>query len=163
MILLQIADVQTALLHLLVKDSFDDFYVESADILTFAALSVRGRRNLSWYDTEERDKVGTEWIFWKEIKPTVCFYVKGNKTPPHMKLSLQAGDALAESLLKDCGVWGKYLEQRPKLAMQFRYERNSLTVVSGISYPEFVLDKEIEFAWDDALAQYFRHLGIALF
>ena len=163
MILLQISDIQTAMSHLLVRNSFDDFYLESAEILTFASLSIRGRRNQSWYDTEEADAVGSEWIFWKEIKPVACFYIKGNKTPTLLKLSLQAGDDIAESLLKDCGVWGKYLEQRPKLALQFRYEQGGLSVVSGISYQEFVLDKEIEFAWDDAVRQYFRHLGIALF
>lgn len=163
MILLQISDIQTAMSHLLVKNSFDDFYLESAEIVTFASLSIRGRRNQSWYDTEEVDAVVSEWVFWKEIKPIACFYIKGNKTPSLLKLSLQAGEDIAESLLKDHGVWRKYLEQQPKLVLQFRYEQGGLSIVSGISYREFVLDKEIEFAWDDAVRQYFKHLGIALF
>lgn len=162
MILLQISDIQSAMSHVLVRNSFDDFYLENAEILTFASLSIRGRRNQSWYDTEEA-VVSSEWIFWKEIKSVVCSYIKGNKTPELLKLSLQAGDDLAENLLRDHGVWRKYLEQRPKLALQFRYEQGALSVVSGISYREFVLDKEIEFAWDDAVRQYFKHLGIALF
>ncbi len=163
MIMLQIADIRSAMSHLLVKNSFDNFYLESAEVLTFAGLSIRGRRNSDWYDNDEAEYFSSEWVYWKEMKPTVFSYIKGNKTPSVLKIFLKADAAAAEALLKDSGIWSKYLEEKPGLALQFRYQKGALSVVSGVSYREFILDKQVELAWDQAVKQYFRHLGIALF
>ena len=73
MILLNILDVKDTMSHLLLKDSFDEFYLEDAYILTYAGLSVSGKRNRNWYDSDEEKM--TELIRWCEIKKVVFEYI----------------------------------------------------------------------------------------
>lgn len=162
MILLQISDIKSAMAHLLIRESFDLFYLEQAEAVTFASATWRGRRNDAWYDTEERAQEDmTEWVSWSEMKPFVFSYIKGQKTPSVLKVFLKADAVMAEKLLYPQGVWNQFTEQRPELSLQFRYEKGQLSVVTGIAYPEFVLDQQIAFAWDAAVKQYFHQLGIA--
>lgn len=163
MILLQISDIKSTMAHLLIRESFDKFFMESAEVVTFASMALRGRRNGEWYDTEEQREKALEWVYWKEVKNIVFSYIKGEKTPSILKVSLKADQEMAADLLQSSGVWSQFLEQKPELLLQFRYENGQLSVITGISYRSFILDKQIEFAWDAAVKQYFKHLGIALF
>lgn len=165
MILLKITDIKSAMAHLLVRGSFDTFYLDSADVTTFVNLSMRGRRNRMWYDSDVQEENGSlsELVRWEEIKSMIFSFIKGDRTPTTMKIALKADDEWAENMLKTSGLAGKYLEQKPDLFVHFRYEQNRLCVVTGISYRQFTMDKQIEFAWDEAVRQYFRQLGIAFF
>ena len=44
--------------------------------------------------------------------------------------------------------------------MQIRYEKESLKMVTGISFKEFIMDKTIENAWDEAVKKWIKSLGI---
>lgn len=162
MILLQILDIKSTMAHLLIRESFDRFFLENAEVVTFASLNVRGRRNEGWYDEEEKEEKQTEWIYWKEIKPLIFEYIKGQKTPSVLKVSLKADRHMAEQMLKNSGVWERYLADQPDLMLQLRYEKGMLSAVTGISYREFTMDKQIEFAWDKAVQQFFRTLGVGM-
>ncbi len=163
MISLKISDIKSAMAHLLVRDSFDSFYLDDAEITTFVNLSLRGRRNMAWYDSDEQDMIGSlsELVRWLEMKPIIFSYIKGDKTPTIMKITLKADSQWAWRWLKAGGVAGQYLEMKPELLLHFRYEQNQLYVVTGISYLQFTMDKQIEFAWDEVVRQYFKQLGIA--
>ncbi len=165
MILLEISDIKLAMVHLLIRDSFDLFYLDSAELTTFATMSLRGRRNLAWYDSDEQQEniSLSEWIRWSEVKPTVFSYIKGSKTPDSMKIILKADASWARSRLAQQGLETLYQQQHPELIVNFRYEREALSVITGVSYTEFTMDKQIEFAWDEIVSHYFSHLGIALF
>lgn len=164
MILLEISDIKNAMAHLLARNSFDSFYMERAEIMTFAAMSLSGRRNIVWYDSDETDDGNplSDWVRWEEIKPVVFSYIKGNRTPSSMKISLKADADMSEKILTESGGYRKYQEQQPGLLLHFRYEQDRLHVVTGISYPQFTMDKQMEFTWDEAVCQYFKQLGIAL-
>lgn len=165
MILLEISDIKSAMVHLLVRDSFDTFYMDRAEITALARMSLHGRRNIAWYDSDEvsdREDL-SEWIRWSEIKPVVFSYIRGDKTPTTMKIVLKADAAQAMSLLAGRGLESLYQQLHPELVLNFRYEQDTLSVVTGVSYAEFTMDKQIEFAWDEAIEYYFRQLGIALF
>lgn len=158
MILLNILDVKDTMSHLLLKDSFDEFYLEDAYILTYAGLSVSGKRNRNWYDSDEEKM--TELIRWCEIKKVVFEYIKGKKTPAVMKISLKADENIINNFLADTGCYEKVKEYRPDLYMQIRYEKESLKMVTGISFKEFIMDKTIENAWDEAVKKWIKSLGI---
>ena len=66
----------------------------------------------------------------------------------------------AEKLLENSGVYDLYLQEKPMLQLQFRYEKQELVFVTGITHAEFTMDKRIEFAWDAAVEQYVRSLGV---
>lgn len=165
MILLEISDIKMAMVHLLVRDSFDTFYLDSAEITTYATMSLRGRRNAAWYDSDQQreESVLSEWIRWSEAKFTIFSYIKGNKTPDTMKIILKADSDWLKPMLIQSGLEELYLQQRPDFILNLRYEKDSLSVITGVSQPEFTMDKQLEFAWDDMLPYYFKHLGIALF
>ncbi len=165
MILLQISDIKMAMVHLLVRDSFDMFYLDSAEITTFAAMSLRGRRNPAWYDSDELEEAHSlsEWVRWSEMKPTVFSYIKGDKTPDTMKIVLKADGDWVKTMLAGRGLETQYMQQHPGFILNFRYEKEALSVVTGVSYAEFTMDKQLEFVWDDIVSNYFRQLGIALF
>ena len=40
MILLKISEIQKAMAHLLIRDAFDECYLEQAEVLTFAKLTM---------------------------------------------------------------------------------------------------------------------------
>lgn len=165
MILLEISDIKLAMVHLLVRDSFDHFCLESAEITTYATMSLRGRRNTEWYDSDAlaEDGLLSKWVWWSEMKPTVFAYIKGDKTPSSMKIILKADTRWAAEMLEQRGLVDLYQQCRPDLVLNFRYEQDHLSVVTGVSYPEFTMDKQLEFAWDEMIPQYLRQLGIALF
>ena len=159
MILLNISEIKYAMTQFLLRDSFDEFYLEQADVVTFAKLTLWGKRNPNWYD----EKPDTEWVYWQELKPVVFSYIKGDRTPVMMRISLKASPQLGEKLLQNSGVLAQYDAERPDLNLQIRYENNALAVVTGITRRQFSLDKQMEFAWDGAVKQYFREIGIAFY
>ena len=55
MILLKISEIQKAMAHLLIRDAFDECYLEQAEVLTFAKLTMQGGRNPNWYDEAPAD------------------------------------------------------------------------------------------------------------
>lgn len=87
MISLKIEHTKDFMNKLLLQDAFDAFLVKEASILTFYTLSIDGRRNKSFYTSEELEAFGddAEYIKWSEIKP-LCFQsIKGKKTPSSFK------------------------------------------------------------------------------
>lgn len=80
MILLKISEIQKAMAHLLIRTAFDECYLEQAEVLTFAKLTMQGGRNPNWYDEAPAD----DWVRWKECKPTIFTYIKGDRTPTMM-------------------------------------------------------------------------------
>lgn len=47
MILLKISEIQKAMAHLLIRDAFDECYLEQVEVLTFAKLTMQGGRNFN--------------------------------------------------------------------------------------------------------------------
>ena len=89
-------------------------------------------------------------------------YIKGKKTPDLFKVSLKADSSMAEIFLKDSGFYEKYLQEKPELHLQLRYENGTLCVVTGIYNNNFTLDKSVENAWDDAVVRWFKQNKVAM-
>lgn len=142
---------------LLIRESFDRFLLEKAQVLTASEMTLSGRRSQSWYDTDiweelERKKpMDCRYMFWKEVKPTVFSYIKGSQSPQTMRLSFKAAQDQVEELLMDSGVLETYRQLMPDLLLQLRYEQGKLQLVTGIAFSRFEMDKTIERAWDEAV------------
>lgn len=171
--LIKVTDIRITMSMLLLKDVFDAFLLEEAEVLTYAKLVINGRRNKNWYagetasNMEDKDITDnitgnyTDLIRWKEAKNIFLGYIKGKKTPDLFKVSLKADCTMAEILLKDSGFYAKYLQEKPELHLQLRYENNELYVVTGIYNSNFSLDKAVENAWDKAVADWLQKNGVA--
>lgn len=171
--LIKINDIRITMSMLLLKDAFDAFFLEEAEVMTFAKLQINGRRNKNWYAGETDNDIRedsitngstglTELIRWKEARHVFFEYIKGKKTPDLFKVSLKAGNSMAEIFLKDSGFYEKYLQEKPELHLQLRYENGTLCVVTGIYNNNFTLDKSVENAWDDAVVKWFKQNKVAI-
>lgn len=166
MIGLKINDIKNFMTKLLLKKEFDSFLLEQAELVTASKMTLSGRRNQKWYDTETWKLMEQEaledvcWMSWKEIRTVVFSYIKGNQTPEIMRISFRASHKMAEELLADSGVLKLYYQYHPDLFLQLRYEQGVLTLITGIAFSEFLLDKTIEKAWDDAVMWFFKSIQI---
>jgi len=151
--LFKINDIKATMSMLLVKDAFDGFLLEEAQVITFAKLVLNGKRNKNWQEDGE-EKYG-ELASWKEARHILFEYIKGRKTPDVFKVFLKADCKIAEDFLRDSGVYNKYLAEKPELHMQIKYEKDMLCVITGIYSSTFTMDKTVEDAWDKAVAGWF--------
>lgn len=162
--LIKINDIKLTMSMILLKNTFDGFFLEEAEVFTYAKLVLNGRRNKKWYEGEEtldRD-FSTELVRWREVKHIFFEYIKGKKTPDIFKISLKADEKIAEIFLKDSGFYERYIEEKPELHLQLRYEKKELCVVTGIYNNSFTLDKTVENAWDEAVVKWFIKNNISV-
>lgn len=157
MILLQIFDIKDTMTWLLMRDGFDRFFLEEAQVTTFASVVFEGRRNMGWYDSKEREAYPDmpEYVYWKEAKPFLFSYIKGKKVPTSFRLSLKLS---AEETVKKLGEG--MAGQDVDFLIHFRFERGKLSAVTGCNYRSFTMEKQAEFAWDRAAQEMLRELNI---
>ncbi len=158
MISLNIFDVKDMMTHLLLAESFDEYFLEEAVVTTFAKMEIMGRRNKEWYDLEENLP---EHLYWKEVKPVIYAYIKGKKTPHSFSISLKAADETACRLLGGSQADRMLVGQGMKFLLHFRFERGKLSLVTGTFYENFTMDKRGEFAWDNGVKKLLGQLKIS--
>ncbi len=167
MIALKITDIKNFMGRLLIKEEFDSFLTERAEVLTSFEMSLSGRRNSDWYDTDTREEMLQEqpedalWMRWGEMKPFIFDFIKGKQTPAYMKISFRLAKKQVNTFLEDSGVMHVYQEQQPELLFQVRFEHGELMIVTGIAFSQFTLDKTMERAWDEAMIRFFKNKKIA--
>ena len=71
MIVFKILDTKDMMSHLLLKETFDNWFLVEAQVTTFARLGIAGRRNRNWYD-QENDQ--TDLIGWEKCDRS-CFNI----------------------------------------------------------------------------------------
>ncbi len=158
---LKITDIKSTMAKLLLKEDFDELYLEKAEVKTFAMLSVNGKRNMNWYDDDEKEAGLSALLKWKEMKHIFFEYIKGKKTPELFRIVLKADENMAKHMLAESGVYGQYVSSGADLFLRVLYEKEILTIVTGISQKEFSLDKSLEFAWDDAVKRWLKEKNLS--
>lgn len=155
MISLQIFDIKEIMEILLIKDNFDAFYFQEAKALTSACLTLSGKRNCDWYDDAEKELMENmpDYLFWREAKPTIYQYIKGKKTPHIMQITLM----LPKEKCTDEGLRQKDAD----FLLHFRYEKDTLLLVTGCNYHTFALDKSADNLWDDYVKKMLRNWKIS--
>lgn len=157
MILFKIFDVKDTMAHLLLQESFDDYLLEEAKVTTTGTLQLSGRRNQEWFEEEKMP----DNLYWKEVKSYIYFYIKGKRTPSAFTITLKTSQKEAKNLFEAEKLLQKMEEQKVDLLLHFRYEKGKLSLVTGVSYYEFSLDKQIEFMWDATAEQLLKSLKIS--
>ncbi|MCD7825134.1 MAG: DUF5721 family protein [Clostridiaceae bacterium] len=160
MILLHIFDVKDMMEQLLLRESFDFFLTEEVWVTTFAKLHIAGRRNIAWYDTDEKNGQMPELLYWKEIKKYIYAYIKGKKTPASFGISLKLPADAARRVSGDPALQALVQQKQLALLLHFRFDGKNLSVVTGCSYLAFTLDKSGELLWDAAAKEYLKGLRI---
>ena len=161
MILLNIFDIKNLMSYLLLKDTFDNCLLEELKVTTFAKMSLEGRRNKGWYDTEENPGDLPDLLYWREARPFVLQYIRGKRTPTSFAISLKVPKEVAVELSGENELAALLSEEEVELLLHFRFEQDRLSVVTGCSHFVFTMDRRAEFSWDEAIKSCLKKLKIA--
>lgn len=158
---LTIEDGKLFVSKLLAQNVFDKFYVGESAISTFADFKLGGRLNKAYYSNDEVEALGgRELCLWSEIRPLAYDIIKGHKLPVSFQFVLQLSDENMRWLLEKNQLSVK-AEAVQGLYMNLRYEKNTFSCVTGISFKTFILDKTVEQLWDETVKTFFRQHHIA--
>ena len=156
MIALEILSMKNFMSHLLSGETFDIFLLEEATISTANTYTIDGHMNVDFFPTEERDPEHIPYEFrpWSELKGLCFDLIKGKNTPLFFKFVLQLKPEHLPRIL------GPEPSQVKALVLNIRYDGNKALLTTGTSYHTFVMSKEADLAWDNALCKYLSEKGI---
>ncbi len=161
MIALQILDVKSFMSNLLIKKTFDNFYLYELEISTYNNFKINGKLNEDFFTEEELLSFNERsYSFWSEIKPLAYQLIKGTKTPLGFRLIFQLSNDNTLKLLSSNELNFNPTEIRG-LYLNIRYEHNKLSCVTGTNFNTFVVDKSLEIEWDNSVKKFFKLNEIA--
>lgn len=153
MLALHITSMKQFMNQLLVSDTFDIFLLEEAVIQTANTYTIDGYMNKEFYGKEELESgliPDYEYSPWSTMKGLCFQLIKGKRTPLSFKFVFHLKPALADRLLaqRECSVDPALVKA---LVMTIRYDGTKAVITTGCAYHTFVMSKEPETIWDQAL------------
>ena len=150
---------------LLTKAFFDSFLVSEAQVTTFTTFSVDGTWHPDFFlPPQERARAEEErqtppqetaGLTWKLIRPLFYELIRGRNTPLSFHIVLKLSPSNVERLLQSGGISQVRPEQIDGLFLNFTYQNDTVTCVTGSSLKVFTLDKTLEHTWDDMALHFF--------
>lgn len=136
--LYEINDIKKLTTELFVNNTFNHFSFIEGTCSTYANFSISGKVNTDYYDGDS-DASFFEYAIWEQMKPVFFQIIKGKRLPLQFKITLALSD--------DSDVVKTRL-------INIRYEAGKLSIVTGISYKTFSMDKSHEKLWDDYISSF---------
>ncbi len=156
MISLKSEDLKLATSRLFVKDTFDRWLLREAVIVTFNTFTIDGHIRQGYYSDEELEEKQIEALStWKMIRPFCFELIKGKKLPESFRITLQLPPTGVTGFLARAGL-DYDEEQISGLYLNFRYEKETLHIITGTSVKIFLPDRRLEQEWDEYVRQYLR-------
>lgn len=149
MIALQITSSKDFMGKLLISESFHDFLMIEAQIITANVYTIDGHIQKEFYSKEEwEDKTICPYLLvrWQDMKSVIFSIIKGKHTPVKFQIVLQLKP---EKLLEWFGMDDK--GEIGALLCTVRYENGKTLLLSGVSYNGFTMNKEPERMWDSRI------------
>lgn len=158
----QIQDIKDFMTKLLIKETFDSFYLSELSVTTSITYTIDGRLHPEFFNTEDARQLhesGQQHCQWRDVKAFCFSVIKGKQTPLHFKIVFMLSPQNTEQLLKKNGlpisakdIFGLYLN--------CQFDNNELTCVTGTSLRFFTLDKSLDHAWDALVRNYLKQQEI---
>lgn len=162
MIALQVADVRDFMNKLFLGEVFDNFLLSELEVANAATIQITGKRNQSWYGTEEWEDIRERsYVTWRELRPLAFQIIKGQRTPLSMKGVFLLSEENTARVLERNGLPFKP-EEVGGLYLNLRYDGKELKLVTGVSLKSFSTDKSLERQWDKDLRVFLKHHEIAV-
>ncbi len=160
MIALKIEDTKSFTAQLFMGETFDNWLVREATIVTFNSFHIDGRIHQGYYSEEELESNHIEELSsWKTLRPFCYQLIKGKRLPESFQITMQLTPRENEKFLQR--VKPDFpSEQLAALYLNIRYDNHVLSCVTGTSLKVFTLDKQIEHEWDETVRKYFKKLQI---
>lgn len=159
----QICEVKDFMSKMLIKNTFDRFWLFELSLTTNVTYTIDGMLHPGFYDAGEAELLKAHdqtHITWDEIRPFCFSLIKGKKPPLHFKIIFQYARPDVEQLLAQNGltiqaddIFGLYLN--------CQFNGDDLTCVTGTSLRFFTMDKSLDHAWDDKVTRFLQAQGIA--
>lgn len=156
MLSLNILDVKILMNQLLLKESFDHFFLCEATVKTGSSIYIDGTINEDFYNSDELEIMnGRRYAYWQEQRELIFSMIKGKKTPLAFKFVFVLPPDEQEKLL------AKYHINIPPsnisgLFLNIHFDQGKLTCTSGTSLTIFTLDKSLEQAWESYIMEFFK-------
>lgn len=152
MIAEEISNIKIFMDHLLTKTTFDNCLVNEVIISTFNNFVIDGHINSNYYkdttNTQPNDYLTEPYSSWKTIK-SICYeLIKGNRLPLKMSFILAMKRSFIKHLIEDNNI-DIQPEDVNDLFMNIKFEKDKLTVITGVSLKVFTMDKSLEKAFDN--------------
>lgn len=160
MIALRIEDIKQFTSRLFVGDTFDQFLVKEASVITFNTFTIDGSIRPGYYSEEELEegKIG-QYSSWGHIKPFCFSLIKGKKLPESFRIVLMLPPEGTKQFLDSRHIALEAGQVRG-LYLNIRYEEQRLTCVSGTSLSFFTMDKTLDEEWDQMLKDFLKQKQI---
>ena len=124
--------------------------------MTFNTFTIDGRIRPAYYSEEERrEQKIRSYSLWSSLRPFCYSLIRGKRLPESFRITLQLAPDQTEDFLKSSGI-GFTADQIGSLCLNIRYENRELVCVTGLSMNIFTLDKQAEYAWDEAVRRYLK-------
>ena len=150
MILCKIKDKKDFIGKLLASECFDSFLLKEANIHGFVPFQIDGHINKGFFNSEDADTpnfMAYEYAQWKDIRP-ICFdLIKGKRTPTKFMFVLYLKPEAVNAMFEKAGI---SLENSlvQNLILNIRFEQGEMSIITGVDYSGFTMDKQAEQLWD---------------
>lgn len=159
MISLTIKATKNFMSQLLVKDTFDNWLICEANILTGCTVTIDGSVNKAFYTTEELEKINEAYSFWKNLKPFCFSLIKGNKVPVAMKFVFSLNSDSVKELLSSADT-RICTDDISGAFINIKYSDDKINIITGTSLKIFTLDKIFEKTFDNYVKTFLDNAGI---
>lgn len=163
MISIQILELKSFMSKLLSSTMFDQYLVNEVSITTFNTFSIDGSISKTYYseiEKEENPSFSLEFSSWSQLK-SYCFeIIKGKKTPEKFKFIFQLPVTEVSSLLveNDSSLPNSQVKT---FVLTIKYDGQSVSCVTAVSYHTFSLDKSADSIWDKAFLRFLEQNNIS--
>ena len=159
----EIKELKNFMGKLLATETFDDFLLAEATIVTYNTFVIDGHLVKEFFTGDVNDDAGLptqEFSHWKDMRGLCFDLIKGKRTPVHFKIILHLKPAFIETILEQ-GDSSLSLSDIKAFVLNLRYDGSTLTCITGTAFHSFVLDKTPDKLWDEYITGFFTQNGIA--
>ncbi len=157
MLALKITDQKDFTNKLFLKDTFDLFWMNQAEIITSNVFTVDGSLKMDFFDNDEQDFLASSHrtcSLWKEVRPLCYYIIRGKRAPLSFKIVLQFSPNKIPALLQGSSV-NISPDTISGLYLNLQYKNKMLLCTTGTSLTAFLPNKELEHLWDRFVLDFF--------
>lgn len=158
MLLLTIEDIKSFVNKLLKEEAFGNLLLYEAEVKNAGFFTMSGKLNKEFFDSEE-ELDGRTYMRWSEVSHIFYQTIRGKRLPVSFKIVLMPDDKTVEELIERSGI-AVSPDEIAALFLNVFYDRGDLTVTTGTSMKIFTLDKQLDYAWEAWVKEFFRKLEL---
>lgn len=143
---IEVLDIKQFMQLLFQTNALDSYEFISASIRTDMTYNLDGHINKEFFTPDELEQMNTNeslYLFWHTAKEKVFQLIKGKKTPSQLKIVLKLSEDNTYSLLESTHSTLSTMDI-DGMFLNILFQHDKLTIVCGISYKIFTLDKNLE-------------------